>query len=166
HFSRDISSLKRIVENKGRKRIDIAQALSGMMLKGDEDEALTTAKRKERSNFELFLAVSNSDAMVYESDVKEHERGYAIWHVEKEISQSGVAVVFLRDVIAWGNPQAADMIIEGYKAWESLGKPGLADYQLSFYPAGMAAPHLTDKEWAVSRKSGTTVFSLKTVPPK
>lgn len=160
HFSREIGTLKRMIESGGQKSPEVTSALSDILLSGTENESEALAKRKGRSAFELFLAVSDKDAMVYQSDVKGRERGYAIWRREKQINDSGVAVMFPDDVIHWGNPKIAEGIGVRYREWVSQGKPGLADYEVRFYPTGMECPSLAGHSYEVKRKSGSTVFSL------
>lgn len=161
HFSREIGALKRMIEGGGHKNPEVTSALSTILLSGAESESEALAKRKERSAFELFLAVSDKDAMVYLSDVKGRERGYAIWRREKQINDSGVAVMFPNEVIHWGNPKIAGEIGDRYREWVSLGKPSLADYEVRFYPTGLECPSLSGHSYEVKRKSGSTVFSLK-----
>jgi protein-L-isoaspartate(D-aspartate) O-methyltransferase len=161
HFSRTSSSLTQMIEDNGLKLQEGTSALGDILLSGAEDEATALTKRRARFSFELFLAIADRDAMVYESEVEGHERGYAIWRRERTASGVGMAMIFPSEVVSWGDASVASDLIGHYRAWQQLGKPGLADYAISFYPADMKRPPPGDNEWEVKRKSGSTVFSLK-----
>jgi len=105
--------------------------------------------------------VTDPDAMVYESEVKGRERGYALWRRDRPAVEIGMALIFPAEVVSWGNPAVVEDLKKRYQDWQQLGRPGLADYGISFYPAEIACPPPGANEWAVKRKSGTTVFSLK-----
>jgi protein-L-isoaspartate(D-aspartate) O-methyltransferase len=161
HFSKNIASLQRIVETRAEKNNDASKELEEILvLDNGEDKALSLQKSKKRSKFEFFLALTDENAMTYISDIKNHERGYALWHTGKEASKHGLAVIFSKEIISFGNEATTKMMIDSFNYWKKLGEPGINDYEISFYPTGIDYASKEDG-WEIKRKHGTTVFNLK-----
>ena len=161
HFSKNIASLQRIVETRSNKNDDASKELEEILVLDDgEDKALSLQKSKKRSKFEFFLALTDENAMTYVSDIKNRERGYALWHTGKEANKHGLAVIFPREIISFGNEATTKMLIDSFNYWKQLGEPGIDDYEISFYPTGV---NYVSKEdgWVIPRKHGITVFNLK-----
>ncbi|MCD6277375.1 protein-L-isoaspartate O-methyltransferase [candidate division WOR-3 bacterium] len=159
HFAREIRALQRLVE-KGEKRKEIMQELEEILLQGDENEKEKREKAIKRAGFEFFLAITEPEALVYESGIKGHERGYALWHKDKDLSKSGIVVLFPDEIVLWGNKEIEKKISRRFEEWKNLGEPGLRDYEIAFYPNETIAP-LSKNQWSVPRRRGTTIFSLK-----
>ncbi len=102
-FSKNIVSLKRIVETYCKIRDDLKNELSEIIEKEDDDEKIIFEKRQKRANFNLYLAISENYAIMYESDVKGSENGYGLWNTDLKDPENGLILVFPKEIISWGS---------------------------------------------------------------
>lgn len=158
-FAKNIQSLQRIVETYGKKRDDLKQELSDIIENEKDDEVLKLEKRKKRANFNFFLAVSNEDAIMYESEVSGRENGYGLWHSVLKTSDNGLVVLFSNEIVSWGSESVVEKYLSSFKKWKSLNFPSLENYSIEFYPENInSTPE--ENGYIVNRKYGKTVFRL------
>lgn len=160
-FAKNISSLQRVVESYGKKRDDLKEYLCDLFILENDSEEIKAEKRIKRSDFQFYLAVSEEDAILYQSEIENRESGYALWHVEAKQADNGLVVMFRDEVVSWGNESVAENLIKKYKEWNNLNCPGLKDYNIEFYPSKDDSLVSDFKSWVIQRKHGLTRFSLK-----
>ncbi|MEO0288018.1 MAG: protein-L-isoaspartate O-methyltransferase [candidate division WOR-3 bacterium] len=158
-FAKNIQSLQRIVETYGKKRDDLKQELSDIIENENDEENLKLEKRKRRANFNFFLAISNDDAIMYESDIKGRESGYGLWHSVLKTSDNGLVILFSNEIISWGSESVVEKYVSFYKKWKELNCPSLENYSIEFFPENVAFSSEED-DYTVNRKYGRTVFRL------
>jgi len=164
HFSKNIGSLQRLVKSRGEQDNYASKKLEEILISDGDDKIVALQKSKKRQNFEFFLALTDDNAMVYVSDTKNYERGYSLWHTQKEMDKNGLVIIFPKEIISFGNKATTEFLIDSFTYWKELGEPGIQDYDLLFYPSEIKCDLKQNNNgggWVVQRKSGTTVFNLR-----
>ena len=160
-FARQIAPLQRLVEKKAERDTVLERELSEFLVKDDDNISIKKQKRMNRNNFYFFLAISSEDAMVYNSDIEGHESGYALWHRDIKTINSGLTVLFPKEILSFGNQEVNEQLLAAYTKWKHLNKPGLKNYKIAFFPDKNIYTQSSENEWIVKRKKGITVFSVK-----
>uniref|UniRef100_A0A7C3J745 Protein-L-isoaspartate O-methyltransferase n=1 Tax=candidate division WOR-3 bacterium TaxID=2052148 RepID=A0A7C3J745_UNCW3 len=159
HFAKNIQSLQRVVETYGKRRDDLKEQLSDLIEKENDSEHVRSEKRRRRANFNFFIAISNDDAIMYESDVKGRENGYGLWNTILKSSDNGLIILFNDEIVSWGSEKLVERYISFYKRWKELNSPEIGDYIVEFYPENNLSIE-DDKVFQIKRKYGTTLFKL------
>ncbi len=159
HFAKNIQSLQRVVETYGKRRDDLKEQLSDLIEKENDSENVRSEKRRRRANFNFFIAISNDDAIMYESDVKGRENGYGLWNTILKSSDNGLIILFNDEIVSWGSEKLVERYISFYKRWKELNSPEIGDYIVEFYPENNLSIE-DDKVFQIKRKYGTTLFKL------
>ncbi len=159
HFAKNIQSLQRVVETYGKRRDDLKEQLSDLIEKENDSENVRSEKRRRRANFNFFIAISNDDAIMYESDVKGRENGYGLWNTILKNSDNGLIILFNDEIVSWGSEKLVERYISFYKRWKELNSPEIGDYIVEFYPENNLSIE-DDKVFQIKRKYGTTLFKL------
>lgn len=155
-FSKKVGALQRLIESHAERSSSLESQLGDIML----DENTDMQSRNQRMNFQFYLAVSNSNAMLYESDREGFESGYAIWNRTGGVKEMGFTVMFRDSIFKWGSKKSEESLSRSYKEWIDMGKPGLEDYTVYFsrdknnMPAGC-------KNY-IERKNGITWYEINT----
>ncbi|HCP16667.1 TPA: hypothetical protein DIT23_03805 [candidate division WOR-3 bacterium] len=158
-FSKRIQSLQRVVETYGKRREDLKEQLSDLVERENDSENVRSEKRRRRANFNFFVALSNEDAIMYESDVKGRENGYGLWNTLLKSSDNGLVILFDDEIVSWGSESVVERYISCYKKWKEFNSPELEDYTVEFYPEGNLSIG-DEKVFKIKRKYGTTLFKL------
>jgi len=160
-FAKSISSLQRVIENYGKKRDDLKQNLTDLFVEDSDSEEEKNRKRKAHADFQFFLAISEEDAILYQSKIANREAGYALWHIEAKQPNNGLVVMFNNEIVSWGNESVSEKLLRKYEEWKGLGSPGLSNYIIEFFPSKYESLRDNLRSWIVPRKIGVTRFSLK-----
>ncbi|MDY6786585.1 MAG: hypothetical protein SVK54_00490, partial [candidate division WOR-3 bacterium] len=155
-FSKRVGALQRLIENHAERSSSLESQLSDMML----DDNTDMQSRTQRMNFQFYLAVSNPNAMLYESDREGFESGYAIWNRTGGVNEMGFTVMFRNSILKWGSEKSAESLSRSYKEWIDMGKPGLEDYTVYF---STKTGNMPDKcRNYIERKNGITWYEINT----
>jgi len=155
-FSKRVGALQRLIEGHAERSSSLENQLSDIML----DKNADMKSRIDRMNFQFYLAVSNPNAMLYESDRDGFESGYAIWNRTGGVREMGFTVMFRDRILKWGSEKSSESLSRSYSEWIDLGKPGLEDYTVYFsrdkgnMPAGCRN--------YIERKNGITWYEINT----
>lgn len=158
-FAKNIQSLQRIIDTYGKKRDDLSKELSEIIENEEDDDNLKVEKRKKRTSFNFFLAISNDDAIMYESHVKGRENGYGLWHSVLKTSENGLIILFQKEIVSWGSETIVEKYVSFYRKWKELNFPSLENYIVEFYPENFDFKFDGDG-YLVKRKYGNTIFKL------
>lgn len=121
-------------------------------------EKINKLNRQELNDFYLYLSLKNKNSICYfESEVGESKRGYGIFL--KGSAESGIAIIFDKNLYIWGNPDAHYMMINEFEKFIDSGSPNISKYKLRVYSDANDI-YESSKDIVISRKNSTTVFEM------
>ncbi|MFO8061563.1 MAG: protein-L-isoaspartate O-methyltransferase [bacterium] len=153
-FSKRVGALQRLIESHAERSSSLENQLSDIML----DKNADLQSRIERMNFQFYLAVSNPNAMLYESDRDGFESGYAIWTRTGGVKEMGFTVMFRDSILKWGSEKSAESLSRSYSEWIDMGKPGLGHYTVYFSTKTGNMPEKCRNY--IERKNGITWYDI------
>lgn len=159
-FAKKIGSLQRMMENHGSINETMMSEMSGLLEIESDSPEIRMQKRRKRAAFNMFTAINDDDAVLYESEAEGRRSGYGLWHTETVVANSGFAVMFPNEIVVWGNNEISERLLTYYHRWKDLGEPSLDRYTIEFFPQHVTNTSLGE-QFAVKRKNGFTVFAIR-----